>query len=400
MTTTDHSDIPFFDLKDEAYRQDPIPVVNAWRDRHWIAQSARGFEIFGYEQCSRLMPNLNFFPGIAEILAQMGISSSKISPFKNGRNLLMTEGKEHHSLRQALMPWFSPRTINSLRQQTKELIEEIVDDVTPKGHCDFQHDIAIRIPPLVFCTMVGADTAQAPHLYALSSSLSKAFNQNPDDLPEINAAGKALGLFVRELIAEKKSNPGDDLTSFMLTAAEEGKLSEADVGSLAFELLGASSDNTSTSASLMIWNFAKNPDQWHRVVQDPKLIESAVEETFRISPRVTVLFKVNEMAQEVDGVTIPAKSHIYFNIIAANRDPSVFKNPNQFDVGRKMVKPQLVFGQGRHHCLGANLARMELSELLGVLIKKWKAPKLNGAPKFLYTDDMEVLAMPIAFEPT
>lgn len=395
---TNAADIPFLDLKSEAYKKDPFIVLNEARERHWLARTETGFEILRYGPCAALMPDPNFIPGIQKIIADMGLAPDQLSPFPGGRNMLLSEGETHTALRQAAAPWFSMRTVEGLRAQTHALIDAVVARVEPSGACDFQNDIAAHIPPAVFCSMIGADVSNAPHIYAWSSALGKLFNADPDDLPEIMTAMGELGAFVTDLIAEKKKRPGDDLTSYVLQSAQEGHITEADVGSLLTEIMAASSDNTSITASLMVWNLATQADQWVRLKQNADLIPSAVEETMRLYPRVLRASKVAIESHSHDSVTFPAESHVYFNIAAANRDPRVFDNADQFLVGRDKTKPQLVFGLGRHHCLGAVLARMEVSEILRVLLARWTSIGLAGDAIFLYTDDMQVVALPLTFQ--
>src|SRR5262249_38600397 len=161
-------------------------------------------------------------------------------------------------------------------------------------------------------------------------------------------------------------------------------------------ILAASSDNTSHSASIMVSLLCRYPDQWYALTQDNSLINAAVEESMRFMPRVRCGMHINPAAVDLGGLQFPAKVRFYLHIATANRDPAVYQDPDRFDVKRRLPRPQLVFGLGRHLCLGLSLAKMELQEVLGVMLKKWRGVTFAAEPVFKLMDDVAIVRMPVS----
>lgn len=402
MSARTSSDLPFLDVESAAFVADPDKALAEARAQSWVARSDRGFEVLTYDMFCEIAQDPTWSPGIAEMLAEMGGSASDMggsgdADGRGGRSLLISEGDVHDQLRRAVMPWFSPRRASELRENTRTMIERLVGTVTSKGRCEFVSQIASQVPSKFFCSMVGTEDHHSDQVGAWSASLVKAFDGNPDDMSEINAAGRALGIFVKDLIATKRETPGDDLVSFLIGAARDGAIEERDVASLLFEMLSASTDNTANSGATMLWLLCEHPDQWARLVDDRSLIPTAVEEVMRFAPSVRWGMKVSARDREVGGVAIPAKSRVFLHVASGNRDETIFADPDRFDVGRKLPRPQLVFGVSHHRCLGATLARMELQELLGVLLDRWREPALDGAAEITRAGSMTVERLPVSF---
>jgi cytochrome P450 len=296
-----------------------------------------------------------------------------------GRTLLASEGSEHLALRRAVMPWFTPMRVRQMRVRTRALADRLLDAVTPAGACEFMADVAQRIPGTVFCWMVGAPEEDGDQLAEWSGTLLKAFHANPDDAPAIRAASAELREYGRGLVASKRAEPGDDLTSTLLAAHDAGVVTAGDIASMLNEMLGASADNTAHSFGLAMWLLATHPEQWQRLVDDPTLIPNAVEECARFEPRVSATPVHNAERVEFDGIEFPAESLSWLNFAAANRDPLVYDDPNRFDVGRDLPKAQLSFGFGRHYCIGAALARMEVQVVVEAVTERWRNVELAGS---------------------
>src|SRR5215469_6236488 len=200
MQTPD--DLPLLDIRGAAYRANPNAVLAACRERHWIARSARGFEVLNYYGCEQILSDPQWVPGIGEILASRG--GVEISSKLQGRNLLTSESNEHERLRQAVQPWFTARRIEGLRTRTRRLISDLLDQAAIADTFDLHSQIAMKIPSRVFCWMVGADESDAPQIASWSESTIKAFNDIPEEWPEVNSAIKALATYVLDLIEQKR----------------------------------------------------------------------------------------------------------------------------------------------------------------------------------------------------
>jgi cytochrome P450 len=390
--------LPDLDIFGPEFTADPHPILRALREQGWAARSLRGIEVLTYAKCEAILADERFADGtkyMMEFLGE-GVMDTLVGP---GRTLTTTEGAEHTALRRAVTPWFTPKRVRELRTRTRALVDRLLDGVEAAGTCDFMADIAERIPGAVFCWMVGAPESDGDRLSEWSATLLKAFNTNPDDVPDIQAASAELTAYCRELVAAKRAVPGDDVTSTLLQAVDAGTITEDDVVSLLNEMFAASTDNTSHSAGMAVWLLLSHPEQWQRLVDDPALIPGAVEECGRYGTRVSAIAIHTPETIELDGVEFPAGTLSWLNIASAHRDPAVFADPDRFDVGRTMTKGQLSFGFGRHFCIGAALARMELQVILEAVTERWRSPVLVGEANVQHVFSGSIDSLKIAFTP-
>ena len=274
------------------------------------------------------------------------------------------------------MPWFTPRRIEVLRARTARLVGDLLDEVGGAGGCEFMADVAVRIPPTIFCWMVGCDVSRGPELAHWSGIALQAFSGDPAVMDDVRDAIRYLRRFAAELLEAKQGEPGDDITTALVAGIEQGLLTHADARSLLTELLSASVDNTTHSMGLMIWLLSEHPDQWALVAGDADLVERAVEECARFEPVIRHGKHFNEHEAELLGIAVPAGTLMTAYLDAAHRDPDVYDDPDRFDVTRRLPQPQLIFGIGRHYCIGAALARMQIQEVLRAVTTRWTQPRL------------------------
>jgi cytochrome P450 len=387
-------DLPVLDVDAPGFDDDPLPQIEAVRRTSWVARSSRGIEVLTYEGCEAAFHNRDLHHGIRRLLEQMGVDRSEISG--PGRNLLTSEGEDHMTLRRVVSRWFTPRSVDRLRERVRGLVESRVAPVTAAGGGEFMAEVARHLPGPVFCWMIGASGDQGDDLYALSERLQPAFSGDPNLAGGFIAAGKEMKVFVDELTETKRRDPGEDLMSILIAAEDAGDITAADVHSIAFELLGASTDNTANSAGLALHLLATHPDEWARLRADRSLVPTAVEECARCAPRVRYANQWTPDGARLLDFDIPARSDVWLALIGACYDPVVYPDPYRFDVGRIQAKPQLNFGAGRHFCIGAALARMELQVLLEVLAERWDTVELAGEAGINLADGVGVAAMPVA----
>ena len=364
-----HIDVPGYDPS-------CLAAIDEMREQSWIARSDRGFELLTYEACDAAFHTPALLHGIQRLLPQMGLEQGDM--VGTGRSLLMTEGEEHAALRRVVARWFTPRQVDQLRDRVRTLVESLVEPLTAAGGGDFMAEVARRLPGPVFCWMVGAPDVDGDRLYELSERLQAAFSGDPALADQVTVAGAEMATFVQELMDTKRVAPGDDLMTILLAAADDGTIEVADVFSLAFELLGASTDNTANSGGLALRLLGEHPGEWQRLVADPGLAPTAVEECARVDPRVPYVNQWAKGGARLLGLELPVDSDVWLALIGANHDPAVYPDPYRFDIGHVHARPQLNFGTGRHFCVGAALARMEMQVLLEVVASRWTAFDIVG----------------------
>ena len=378
-------DLPVFEPVEGCTVAEHLVRVDPVRERSWVARSSRGLEVLSYEGCESVFKHDIFAPAIQQTLSRMGLDKDSMVG-GGGRSMLISEGADHLAVHRVVSRWFTPKRIETIRHRVAVLVEDLVAPITKDGGGEFMSQVARKLPGPVFCWMIGADPAEGDRLYGISEVVLQAITGDPALAGDVVQAAAAMRTFVDELIAAKREDPGDDLLTIMLRAVEDGDLTEEDVRTLSFEMLSASTDNTANAAGLALIALARAPDQWEVLRSEPAgLAARAVEECMRVEPRVRYEKAWAPAPATLLDIEMPADTVVALDLVAAHHDPAVFPDPGVFDITRVHAKPQLNFGVGRHYCLGAALARMELQVVLERLSNDWAAISLDGDPEILWT---------------
>ena len=362
-----------------------------------MVRTPTGVGVLTYAECSAVIGDPAFRPGVFEIIRR---ASPELPAVRAGRTLLGSEGDDHQQLRRVVMPWFTPRRIEALRGRTAALVDGLLEEVAREGGCEFVDEVATPIPPTVFCWMVGCDVERGPELRHWSSIALRAFSGDPVVMPDVVAAIRELRRFADELIEDKRRTPGDDLTSASLRAVDDGDLALDDVRSLLTELLSVSVDNTTHSMGLAVWLLAGHPEEWSAVARGDAPLDRAVEECARFEPVIRHGNHVATRDVELLGVDVDAGTLVTVYLASAHRDPAAYDAPDTFDAARQPSQPQLEFGLGRHYCVGAALARMEIQEVVSAVTTRWCPPRIGAGARVETAVTGEVHTLPLEFDAT
>jgi cytochrome P450 len=274
---------------------------------------------------------------------------------------------EHTRYRRIMHGTFTPRHIERWRPRAAAIANELLDAAGEEF--DLAADYALPLPARVICELLGVPMDRFEEFrdwtdMTLSTSDASA-----------EARGRAYTEFMAyagELIGQHRAKPGDDLIDLLIEARDEGdRLSEDELTNMVFTLILAGHETTASMIIRGTFRLLRHPDQYAELVKRPELLESAVEEILRHEgPGGTGMLRRVTEDVEMSGGTLPGGAVVLPNLAAANHDPTVFEEPQRFDVHRFAVAPpnsHLGFGHGPHYCLGANLARMELQEAFRAL---------------------------------
>lgn len=295
-----------------------------------------------------------------------------------GRTLALTDPPRHRRLRGVVDEWFTVRSVRALEEEMRDIARAVVDGALAQGSCDFVAEIAARIPLYVICKMMGVPDSDWQYLYDLTS---KAFAAG-DPLTRRFAHLDIMGYF-EKLQEEKAANPGDDLVSALATAVIDGeRLSPDDIILNCDNLLVGGTENTRISAAGGMLTFLRKPEQWRILREDPSVLPSAVEEVLRWTSTATHIMRTAARPIEIHGQRIEAGDRVVLWLPSANRDETVFDDPDRFDVLRKPNR-HLALGFGEHFCLGSVLAKSELRLLYGELLSRQIDIEPAGEPKLL-----------------
>ncbi len=302
----------------------------------------------------------------------------------NDHGMLDLEPPDHTRIRRLVSKAFTPRTVEQLKPYVSQLAGELVDGLVAKGGGDLLADVAEPLPVAVIAEMLGIPESDRAPLRPWSADICGMYELSPSEETAAKAvrASDEFSAYLRELIAARRKNPGDDLISGMIAAHDEDdvRLTEQELISTAVLLLNAGHEATVNSTVNGWWALFRNPDQLAALRADHSLIPSAVEELMRYDTPLQLFERWVLDEIEIDGTTIPRGAEIAMLFGSANHDPAVFTTPDRLDLTRS-DNPHISFSAGIHYCIGAPLARIELAASMRALLDKAPTLRLAAEPE-------------------
>jgi cytochrome P450 family 142 subfamily A polypeptide 1 len=284
--------------------------------------------------------------------------------------MINKDGDEHTCQRGLVSKGFTPRRIVALEGKIRGIVDELFDRVVRSGACDLVRDLARPLPMYVIGEMLGYPKERCDEVLDWTDIYVQGGNGSAVT-QEIMEAFTHFTMFHEEILGERKQCRGEDLISLWLDAELDGKRLSED--KLLWEhnlLLVGGSETTRHSISLGMYELLRHPEDMGYLREHPDAIPNAVEEMIRWTTPFTRMQRTLLQQHELHGKTMKQGDKIVMLYPAANRDPRVFERPQQFDIRRSFEKPALAFGFGKHYCLGASLARLEMRIFLERLLER------------------------------
>jgi|APSaa5957512535_1039671.scaffolds.fasta_scaffold10786_3 methyl-branched lipid omega-hydroxylase len=282
------------------------------------------------------------------------------------------DAPEHPRLRGIVAKVFTPRLLKDIEGAMIASTRAVVGEISERGECDFATDVANRIPLEVICDMLGVPEGEGRiELSRLSTQAQGFGDENMGTQDDSLAAFFALNDYGEELARERRKAPGDDLLSMLITADVDGeKLTDRDVGIYFQLLITAGFETTASSIAQGMSFLAQHPDQWRDWREDyDGLVGTALEEIVRYGTPVVHFGRTVAHDTEILGQSIAEGDRVVFWYTSANRDETVFDEPERFDLRRTPNDHVGYGGGGVHHCLGMHLARREMYYFFKVLFE-------------------------------
>jgi cytochrome P450 len=275
--------------------------------------------------------------------------------------MVFREDPDHNRLRDPVRRAFTPRRIDSLAPAIERITDELLDDLASSGGGDLRARFAAPLPALVIADLLGIprgdreEFEQSSHLLAAVVFAAESRTSSAD---AAIAGAEHFWRYFTDLCEHRRRHPGDDLVSELVAAVGPGGLEPVELVGGCTLLLFAGHETTTgllTSGTRVLLH---TPGERARLERDPTLWLTAVDELLRLEGPAKLMVRRAHVDLDIDGTAIAAGDTVWLVILAADRDPAVFVDPDRVDVGRD-PNPHLAFGWGIHHCLGAPLARME-----------------------------------------
>jgi cytochrome P450 len=305
------------------------------------------------------------------------------------RTLIHMDDPHHRKVRKIGADWFRPKAMRDLQVRVDELAKRYVDKLRDVGpECDFVTEIAVNFPLYVIMSLLGLPEEDFPRMHMLTQEMfggdDEEFQRgkSPEDLLAVLAD---FFTYFAQLTASRREHPTEDLASAIANGRIDGEpLSDVDTASYYVIIASAGHDTTKDAISGGLLALIQNPGELARLRQNMDLMPTAVEEMIRWTTPVKEFMRTAAEDTTVRGVPIAKGESVYLAYVSGNRDEDVFDEPFRFDVGRDPNK-HVAFGYGVHFCLGAALARMEMSSLFTELIPRLESIELAGEPELTAT---------------
>ena len=303
--------------------------------------------------------------------------------------LIHLDDPEHRAVRAIGADWFRPKAMRALKIRIDELARRYVDHMVAAGpECDFVQEVAVNYPLYVIMSMLGLPEADFPRMLTYTQEL---FGNDDAELRRGATKEEQMGVLLEmfeyftTLTASRRADPTEDLASAIANATIDGApLSDIDTVSYYLIIATAGHDTTSAVISGGLQALIEHPDQRNRLRADLDLLPLATEEMIRWVTPVKEFMRTAREDTEVRGVPIAAGESVLLSYASSNRDEEVFDDPFRFDVGRDPNRHN-AFGYGVHFCLGAALARMEVSSFFAALLPRLDDIELTGRPEHIAT---------------
>jgi cytochrome P450 len=397
-----------FDPSSRDYMLDPHAAVQRLYERApaGFCESLNAYYVLRYEDVRHVLDDFETYksgaykglPVPPRLRDRIPEEWERVGQVVQGGQVHNMDPPVHTVQRRALQRTFTIRRVESAKPEIEAIANELVDEIAGRGSCDLVQDFAMQFTVRVVGSMLGLPRELIPGFLAWIGDVFRVLapiDLEPEDVTtpddELVATFERLHsayLLYSDLLEERRTNPGDDLASAMLTVTEDDGRPALSNDQVLAHMVGLTAAGTDTTAGLianMVRLFTASPDQLELVLDEPSLWDNAVREGLRRAGTAIHVFRISTRDSEIAGVEIPSASTICLGLAAANADPAKFPDPLRFDIRRDNAAEHVALGHGRHFCLGAPLAPPEARIALETLYRRLPdlVADLDQEPEFV-----------------
>src|SRR5712691_11856234 len=377
------------------YALEEIPQTFSWfeemRTQHpvFYDERTRIWQVFRYEDVLAVLTDYARFSSQAYELMGGFLSNT----------LIAKDPPDHRKLRNLVNQAFTPRAVTHLSDRITQITQELLDEVRLQGKMDIVSDIAFPLPAKVIAELLGVPSED----WNIFQRWARVGGSDPATSRQADGHSMQVEMFdyFSALLEERRRTPREDLISSLSMAEVDGeRLSQSELVSFCTLLLAAGQETTKNLIANATVCLTDHPDTMERLIHEPALMHTAVEEILRYLPPVWFLFRQTKSDVELAGQHIPANQAVLAWTASANRDPARFPDPNRFDIEREPNR-HLAFGHGIHFCVGAPLARLEAKIALPMMLQQLRGlRRVEGVPITVHTGIVFVIrSLPVTFQP-
>lgn len=373
----------------------PFPILEEARDEEAVFYSAdiNYWVITRYEDIKAVFRDYETYTAENTI--------TPIAPFSDTVKTMLEDGDytpqpvlsnnippSHSRIRSYVNKLFTPRRMNSFESAVRNIANQAIDKIIDKKSADIVSELTYEYPAYVLFHVLGIPEADVAQVKQWAGNRLKLYYGRPSQEEQIAMAKNLVPFwkYTVNLVHDKLNNPQDDLTSDLIRLREgdDGKLTLNEIASCMITLLVAGHETTTAQINNGLLHYLSQAEYWNSLCKNPEIIPKAVEEMMRYDPSVCAWRRLARKTTTIGGVEIPEGANLLLMLNSANRDASVFPEPEKIDFGRSNVKDHLALGYGIHYCVGAPLARLEMGILLEMLTQGMPGLRLVPHQKIEY----------------
>jgi cytochrome P450 len=357
-------------------------ALNASKE-NWLASSGLSFVVINHEHSLAMLKDKRWHNALY-LFSENNPHLSESDKANRKQSIINLEGLDHARLRKIVAPVFSPKVADSLRPEMNKAINKIIDEISDLSEFDLQVEVFDKYPSYIISQIIGVPHSDWQMFGQWADDVFKTFGGNYDHDKETVVDTQAqLSAYVRKLIAEKRENPTDDLTSLLIKAEVDGeKLTTLEISLLINAVLLAGIDTTRCQLGLIAIMLEDKPEMLEMLRNDEN-VEDILEECVRLDSVFRYMIRIASEDIEYNDVLFPKGTIMGVTLTAGNHDESVFEDAEKFIIDRPNRKgATLSFGGGIHYCLGAALARAQMQECMKVVAKRIGDYSIVGEAQF------------------
>ena len=300
------------------------------------------------------------------------------------RSMLHHDPPDHTRLRALVSKAFTPRSVRDLHPRVQRIVDDLLNELEGKDRFDLIESLAFPMPVTVIAEMLGVPAQDMDRFKHWSNDVSLTIEPSlrEDQIRRVERASEELYAYFESIIEQRRREPQDDMITALLNAEDEGdRLTHEELLGTLVLLLVAGNETTRNLIGNGMRALLKNPEQLRKLRDNPDLLDSAINELLRYDSPVQLDGRLVHNDVEVAGQRISAGQRVLCAIGAANRDPTVFVEPDKLDIERN-EKSHIAFGRGIHHCLGAPLAMLEARAAFSALLDRFSHIELVSEPVY------------------
>jgi cytochrome P450 len=368
---------PLFNPWTPAFIADPYPFYHRLRTTEPMHLTPLGFYVVSrHADVAAILRDKRFGKDfIGRITRRSGPEILEEPVYRSMSHwMLQLDPPDHGRLRGLVVRAFTARRVEDMRPRIQQIVDEIIDRLKPQGGGDLIADFAFRLPVTVICDMLGIPEADREVFFTSSRAGGRLLDLAPlsrAEIDEQNSYNLGMAEYFRRLFELRRREPGDDLTTHLVQAEENGNiLTNEELTANVILLFGAGHETTVNLIGNGLLALYRNPDQLQLLKNDQSLMPNAIEELLRYDSSVQVTGRTTlEYVDEIGGISLEKGQSVICLLGSANRDPEAYSDPDRLDITRRDLRP-LSFGGGIHYCVGAQLARIEAEIAIATLLRR------------------------------